>query len=260
MNNNFTGTYYSAEKIKIKVSSFVMDILNNDAQAFGFIKSNDDSNINGLVNKLLPTLLEVKKLERARLFEAAKEFSSVDSEKLCEFADIIFDSIYFYDAELENLETYIWIRPTQNTRAVFDEIIKSELPKAAVELSVYIRRLLNRYVRLPQYKREALVFDSEFEAFCEAGAKGHIIHFRYNGEIQSVFAYNYVYGYGRDQENYLLGYDIENKMIRAYPLCEVRNAKVTRNLFRPSDKLIDRLAEFQENCDFQTTIKLEENI
>lgn len=255
MKSNFYDTFYIAEKTKIKVSSFVIDILNNDAQAFGFIKSNNDSNINGLLNKLLPTLLEVKKLERTRLLEAAKTFNPAEAEKFCEFADIVFDSVYFYDAELENLESYIWIRPSEKTRAVFDEIIKSELPKAAVELSVYIRRLLNRYVRLPQYKREALVFDSEFEAFYEACIKGHIIHFRHNGKIQSVFAYNYVYGYGRIQQNYLLGYYIENKMIRAYPLCEVSKTKVTRNLFHPPESLIDCLAEYQENCNFQTSVK-----
>lgn len=258
MNRNSNDTYYIAEKTKIKVSSFVMDILDNDAQAFGFIKSNNDSNINGLLNKLIPTLLEVKKLERTRLIEAANIFDSSEAEKFCEFADMVFDSVYFYDAELENLESYIWIRPSEKTRAVFDEIVKSELPKAAVELSVYIRRLLNRYVRFPQYKREALVFDSEFEAFCEACENGHIIHFRHNDKIQTVFAYNYIYGYGQIQENYLLGYDIENKVIRAYPLCEVRKTKVTRNLFRPSEKLIDSLAEYQENCDFQAVIKFEE--
>ncbi len=253
-------TYYVAEKTKVKVSSFVIDILNNDAQAFGFIKSNNDSNINGLLNKLLPTLLEVKKLERVRLLEAAEEFNSAEAEKFCEFADIVFDSVYFYDAELENLQTDIYIRPNKQTRATFDEIVKSELPKAAVELAVYIRRLLNRYVRLPQYKREALVFDTEFEAFYEACVKGHIVHFRYNGSIQSVFAYNYVYGYGRDQENYLLGYDIENKIIKAYPLCEVSKMKLTRNSFHPSERLIDCLAEYQENCDFQTIIEFKEDI
>ena len=259
MKNYNLNTYYIAEKTKVKVSSFVINILNNDAQAFGFIKSNNDSNINGLINKLLPTLLEIKKIERARLLEAAKEFNGVDAEKFCNFADILFDSIYFCDAELENLETYIWIRPTENTRAVFDEIIKSELPKAAVELSVYIRRLLNRYVRFPQYKREAMVFDSEFEEFCKACITGHIIHFRYNGEIQSVFAYNYIYGYGYDQRNYLLGYNIENKKIFAYPLCEVSKTKVTRNLFKPSKKLIDCLLKYQENCDFQNAVAFEEN-
>lgn len=258
MKKNFGDTYYIAEKTKVKVSSFVMDILNNDAQAFGFIKSNSDSNINGLLNKLLPTLLEVKKLERTRLIEAAQEFNASEAEKFCDFAEIVFDSVYFYDAELENLESYIWIRPSEKTRAVFDEIVKSELPKAAVELSVYIRRLLNRYVRFPQYKREALVFDSELEAFCEACIKGHIIHFRYDDEIQSVFAYNYVYGYGREQENFLIGYDIENKTIRAFPLCEISKTKITRNLYHPSEKLIDCLAEYQENCQFQAIIKFEE--
>lgn len=259
MKNNFNETYYVAEKTKIKVSSFVMNILNNDAQSFGFIKSNNDSNLNGLLNKLLPTLLEVKKLERTRLIEAAQEFNSIEAEKLCDFAEIVFDSVYFYDAELENLQSYIWIRPTEKTRAVFDEIIKSELPKSAVELSVYIRRLLNRYVRLPQYKREALIFDSELEAFCEACIKGHLIHFRYNDKIQSVFAYNYVYGYGYEQENYLIGYNIENKEIRSYPLCEISKTKVTRNLFHPSKKLIDFLAKYQENCDFQSVIEFKED-
>lgn len=259
MKDNFKEVFYVAEKTKVKVSSFVINILNNDAQSFGFIKSNNDSNINGLLNKLLPTLLEVKKLERTRLIEAAQEFNSSEAEKLCDFAEIVFDSVYFYDAELEDLQSYIWIRPTEKTRAVFDEIIKSELPKAAVELSVYIRRLLNRYARLPQYKRETLVFDSELEAFCEACVKGHIIHFRYNGKIQSVFAYNYIYGYGHEQENYLIGYDIEYKKIQAYPLCEISKAKVTRNLFHPSEKLIDCLSKYQENCDFHAIVKFEEN-
>lgn len=250
--------YYIAEKTKVKVSAFVINILNNDAQSFGFIKSNNDSNINGLLNKLLPTLLEVKKLERARLIEAAQEFNFAEAEKLCNFAEIVFDSVYFYDAELEKLESYIWIRPSEKTRAVFDEIIKSELPKAAIELSVYIRRLLDRYVRLPQYKREALVFDPELEIFCEACIKGHIIHFRYKNNIQRVFAYNYVYGYGYEQANYLIGYDIENMIIQAYPLCEVSKTKMTRDLFKPSQRLIDCLAEYQENCDFQKIIQFEE--
>lgn len=258
MKENYNSLYYIAEKTKIKVSAFVINILNNDAQSFGFVKSNNDSNLNGLLNKLLPTLVEVKKLERSRLIEAAKEFNLGEAEKLCNFAEIIFDSVYFYDAELENLQSYIWIRPTEKNRAVFDEIIKFELPKAAVELSVYIRRLLNRYVRLPQYKREALVFDSELETFCEACVKGHIIHFRYKGEIQTIFAYNYVYGYGHEQANYLIGYNIENKKIQAYPLCEISKAKTTRNLFRPSERLIDCLAEYQENCDFQKVIEFEE--
>lgn len=104
-----------------------------------------------------------------------------------------------------------------------------------------------------------MIFDSELEALCEACIKGHLIHFRHNGKIQSVFAYNYVYGYGYEQENYLIGYNIENKEIRSYPLCEISKTKVTRNLFHPSEKLIDCLARYQENCDFQAVIEFKED-
>lgn len=259
MYTRFMDTFYIAEKTKVKVSSFVVDILNHDAQAFGFIKSNNDSNINGLLNKLLPTMLEIKKLERTRLLEAAEQFNSTESEKFCEFADMVFDSVYFSDAELENLEQYIWIRPNEQTRATFDEIVKSELPKAAVELSVYIRYLLNRYVRMPQYKRESVVFDKELEDYDSACRTGHIIHFRYNNSVKTVFAYCYVYGYASNQENYLIGFDIDNTMICAFPLCEISKTKVTRTLFQPSNKLIDNLAEFRENCIFEESIKFEED-
>lgn len=258
MKKNFVDTFYIAEKSKIKVSAFVMDILNNDAQAFGFVKKNDDSNINGLLNKLLPTLFEVKKLEQIRLFQAAQEFSPDEADKFCEFSEIVFDSVYFCDIELDKLESYIWIRPSETTRAVFDEIIKSELPKAAVEFAVYIRRLINRYARLPQYKRETLVFDYEFETFYKACISGHILHFRYNNKIQTVFAYNYSYGYSRDQKNYLIGYNIEDKLIQAYPLCEISKTRITRNLYHPSEQLIECLAKYQERSEFQKTIPYKE--
>lgn len=259
MKKTFGDTFYIAEKSKIKVSAFVMDILNNDAQAFGFIKKNDDSNINGLLNKLLPTLFEVKKLEQIRLFQAAQAFNPVDAEKFCEFAEIVFDSVYFCDIEFDKLESYIWIRPSETTRAVFDEIIKSELPKAAVEFAVYIRRLLNRYARLPQYKREALVFDSEFETFYKACLSGHILHFRYKDKVQTVFAYDYSYGYSRDQKNYLIGYNIDDMLIQAYPLCEISKTRITRNLYHPSEQLIECLAKYQESCDFQKIIAYRED-
>ena len=45
------------DKIKIKVSSFVANILENDALRFGFTK-NGNANKNALLNKLIPTLVE----------------------------------------------------------------------------------------------------------------------------------------------------------------------------------------------------------
>lgn len=253
-------TYYIAEKTKIKISSFVYDILRHDARIFGFIKSNDDPNINGLLNKLIPILLEIKKFERANLLKAAEQFGISNAETLCQFADMLFDDIYFSDAELNRLENYIWIRPNENTRAVFDEIVKSELPNAAVELSVYLRHLLNRYARMPEYKREAIAFDGELEIFDLACRMGHIAHFRYEGKIRTVFAYSYFYGYALNQRNYLVCFDIENKLICSFPLIEVSKIKITRKPFHPSNKLIDAIDKYCQDCMFDETLKFEEDI
>ena len=112
---------------------------------------------------------------------------------------------------------------------------------------------------MPEYKREAITFDKELEDYDNACQTGHIIHFRYNDSVKSVFAYCYLYGYARDQKNYLIGFDIENNLICAFPLCKVRKTNVTRNPFHPSEKLIDSLEEYRNNCAFDKEVKFEED-
>ena len=60
-----------ADKIKIKVSAFVANILNNDAHRFGFVK-NGKSNKNALLNKLIPALVELRKTRRSEVKELLK--------------------------------------------------------------------------------------------------------------------------------------------------------------------------------------------
>lgn len=259
MEDEIKKTDYVSETKKTRVSDFVASILNIDAQSFGFIRSNNDSNLNGLINKLLPTMLEVKKLERSRIIAAANKFNPKDAKKLSDFSEIVFDSVYFSDADLEDLSVDIHIRPNKNNLNVFDEIIKSELPKAAVDLATYIRNLLNRYALLPQFKREQIVFDAELETFGLACEKGRVIHFRHDGKIKSVFAYTRVCDCGYEQKNYLICYDLDDKKIRAYPVCEISKPKVTRDSYHPSKKLVDSLAGYVESCDFEAEIEFMED-
>ncbi len=70
------------DKIKIKVSSFVANILENDALRFGFMK-NGKSNKNALLNKLIPTLVEVRKVRRNEIEDILKnEYNRDDSENI----------------------------------------------------------------------------------------------------------------------------------------------------------------------------------
>lgn len=247
-------------KIKVKISSFVSNILENDALRFDFMK-NGKSNKNALLNKLIPTLVEVRKAKRNAIEEVLKnEYNRKDSENIYNAVNTVIDKVYFNDAELNLLDECIWIRPSKETYPVYDEIETSEIYITAQELSVYIRGLLNEYSRLPQYKREALVFDKELDVFSDACYTRHILHFRdkTSEKRYKAFAFNYLYGYLYDQSNYCVIYDINESIIKSIPLCNIQDIYTIKQKYTPSKNLIELLQEYTDNYDFQNEIKVKE--
>lgn len=248
------------EKIKVKVSLFVANILENDALRFGFIK-NGKSNKNAFLNKLIPTLVEVRKARRDAIEHILKdEYNRKDSESIYNAVNVVIDKVYFNDEELNILDEYIWIRPSKKIESTFDEIETSEILITAQELSVYIRGLLNEYSRLPQYKREALTFDHELDTFYEACTTNQILHFcdKKTDTRYKVSAFNYSYGYLYDQTNYCVVYDIENKNIEAVPLSRMKNVYTIKQKFKPTDELTELMQKYCDDCDFDKVICLKE--
>ncbi len=246
------------DKIKIKVSSFVANILENDALRFGFIK-NEKSNKNALLNKLIPTLVELRKTRRREIENVLKnEYNREDGENIYNAVNTVMDKVYFNDEELNVLEEYIWIRPSKEKIFTYDEIETSEILITAQEIPVYIRGLLNEYSRFPQYKREALVFDSELDVFSEACYTHQIVHFRNreSNERYKAFAFNYYYGYLYDQTNYCVVYDISNRIIKSIPLHKIQDIYMIKQKYKPSEQLIERLQEYADNCNFQEELNV----
>ena len=249
------------DKIKIKVSSFVANILENDAYRFGFMK-NKKSNKNALLNKLIPTLVEVRKARRKEIEEVLKnEYNRADSENIYNAVNTVIDRVYFNGEELNVLEEYIWIRPSKESKITYDEIEESETFITAQEITVYIRSLLNEYSRLPQYKREMLTFDKELEVFAQAHYSHFILHFRdkETNEIYKTFAFDYYYGYLYDQTNYCVIYDINNKKIKAIPLHRIKDIYLIRQKYKPSEKLVEQLQDYSNKCNFKSEINVEGN-
>ena len=249
------------DKIKIKVSSFVANILENDAYRFGFMK-NKKSNKNALLNKLIPTLVEVRKARRKEIEEVLKnEYNRADSENIYNAVNTVIDRVYFNGEELNILEEYIWIRPSKESKITYDEIEESETFITAQEITVYIRSLLNEYSRLPQYKREMLTFDKELEVFAQAHYSHCILHFRdkETNEIYKTFAFDYYYGYLYDQTNYCVIYDINNKKIKAIPLHRIKDIYLIRQKYKPSEKLVEQLQDYSNKCNFKSEINVEGN-
>lgn len=248
------------EKIKVKVSSFVANILENDALRFGFLK-NSKSNKNALLNKLIPTLVEMRKAKRDEIEKILKnEYNRKDSETIYNAVNMVIDRVYFSDTELDNLEEYIWIRPSKNNYEVFDEIQVSEVILTAQEISVYIRGLLNEYSRFPQYKREMIVFDKEMDIFSDACVNHNIMYFRDKETFTryKVFAYNYFYGYLYEQTVYCVCYDICGKKIFSMPVYKMENMYTIKEKYIPSEKLLEKIDAYCEDWRFDEVIIVEE--
>lgn len=249
-----------ADKIKVKISSFVANILENDALCFGFVKNNK-SNKNALLNKLIPTLVEVRKARRSEIeYMLKNEYRREDAEDIYSAVNTVIDKVYFNDAELNVLDEYIWIRPSKEAKATYDEIETSETYITAQDLSVYIRGLLNEYSRFPQYKREIFVFDEELDVFSDACYTRNILHFRDKdtNKRYKAFAFSYYYGYLYDQTNYCVIYDINDKTIKSIPLHNIQDIYAIKQKFKPNEKLVALLQEYAENCNFEEDVTVEE--
>lgn len=247
--------------IKLSVSDFVLRILQNDAEKFGFLKKEKEPNLNGLLNKLIPNLLLFRKSRRDEIHRILSEdFARDDTEKIYECVNTVIDQVYFSDAELQVLDEIIWFRPSIKQNAVFDEIEQSETIITGQTTTEYIRGLLNEYSRLPQYKRETLAFNGELYHFAEACETGKIFHSSVNGKSIRMFAFHYVYGYTYDQSNYLIGYDLTNKVIGAIPLCMIRDSYVVERKYKPSDRLVHLLQQYYENEEYDKVISYVENL
>ncbi len=247
--------------IKISVSDFVLRILQNDAQKFCFLKKEKEPNLNGLLNKLIPNLLNFRKARREEIYSVLKrDFAREDTEKIYECVNTVIDRVYFSDAELQCLDDTIWFRPSTKQNAVFDEIEQSETKITGQTKTEYIRGLLNEYARLPQYKREAIAFYDELFVFSEASETGKIFHATVNGKSIRMFAFHYVYGFTYDQSNYLIGYDITNKVIGAIPLCMIRDSYLVERKYKPSENLIEVLQRYYENEEYDKIVFYEEGL
>lgn len=246
-----------ADKIKVKISSFVSYIIENDCFVFGFVKNDNTPNKNAFMNKLIPTLVAIRKQRRKDIQDILTyEYSRNDSKDIYNCVNTVIDKVYFRDVELDDLEEYLWIRPTKENAACFDEIEESELKITAQEMAVYIRGLLNEYARFPQYKREAIAFDKELDDFYEASLNEHILHFKCGGEKCKAYACFYKYGYLYDQVNYLIFYDLVKKRIRAVPLHDIRDTYMVQKRYKPSEKLIELLQKYSDDCEFDKEIEV----
>ena len=235
------------DKIKIRISSFVLLILENDAQVFNLIKKDNSPNRNGLLNKLIPNLLLFRKSRREQIKSLLSEMGRGNAVDIYETVNQVLNQVYFNDTSIEDLDSEVWILPTKHTKAVFEEIIESETRLAASSISEYLRGLLNEYALLPQYKREEIAFINELSLLQNACARGKIVHFTYKDEKFNFFPFQHMFGFLYDQTNSIIGYDVDRKQIRSFHITDIDNLYMTSTKYVPSEKLINALQEYLDS-------------
>lgn len=224
------------EKIKIRVSLFIKETIDRDAKAFNFVKENGEANCNSFLNKLIPNLL---KLNKSRREAAEKEKVNATLRYLS------YDSLCFGDRDNDKLTQTLWIRPSTENLAVFDEIADSETRITGQDLSSYIRNMLDEYANLLEFKREQIVFLEEGRLAISARESGRILKFRYENELKRTYVFACVYSYLNDQGNYLLCYDMERKIICRYQLCEIRTLHLIKEKYKPSEILAELCKKYE---------------
>jgi hypothetical protein len=241
-----------SEKTKIRISSIVLLIIDNDCQAFGFISKDNKPNRNGFLNKLIPNLLEARKERRNKIEHVLHDdFGRKDSEAIYEAVNTVIDQVYFEDEETEKLHSSFWLRPDKSSIKAFDEIEESELKITSQDYSSYIRGLLNEYSRFPMYKRQSLAFNQECEICRKAFETDQIMLFRYKGMRYRVHFYAILYGFlSTDETNYIIALDAKTWEIKSFDLSFVESPILIKEKLKLSDSDTEALQSYVEKCDF----------
>lgn len=251
---------------RIRVSEFVELILDNDAEAFGFIKKNDTPNINLFLNKLIPNLLRARKQRRNAIHETIDETlafykEKIDAEHIRGAIDTVIDKVYFSTIDLQRLDGTICIRPHNDCQKTFDEIIESETEITGLDMSGCIRSLLNEYCKQPLFARETITFQDELNVIHKSYYLNHVMHLTYKEKKYRVVVLQIIFGFHSDQHNYIICYDMKRNAICSFFLSEIRRPYVVKAKYEPSTTVLSILEDYLNDYIFceKTFYVLEEN-
>lgn len=241
--------FLEMDKIKIRTSEFLRAILVSDAITFGFLNSKGKANLSGFLNKMIPNMYRLRRARSEALYEeivsSCQHVTEKDFEIIQDIVDRVVDKVYFPDADLGNLTREIWIRPTQKAQLAFMEIEEESLLTDG-GFSTYLRSMLNEYCKLPQYKRETIVFDEELQLVFDGMNQSREVVLLAKGEKYSGVPLNCVYGAGQDQQTYVFMYDIGARVIQRILLKDIKRVFVTACEYVPDSRVFRRMREIYD--------------
>lgn len=161
------------DKVKIYISAEVNQILHNDMRLFEFFKKDHSLNKNAFLNTLVINYYERYQSENSRLYEKIKglllDKMAQESVEAGELAQDILAKVREQREESGVREKYnqtLSLKPTRASKKTVEYIQNFLLGQ--MTMSQYFRDLFTSYARLPQDKREQIIFKEQVEVIQEA--------------------------------------------------------------------------------------------
>lgn len=203
-------------KIKIRVSSSLNILIQQDMFRFGYLKENKELNPNLFLNHLLPIMEEYRNERNEKLIIALQKEKS--STKLSDEQLNIINKNYYEDY-LNSSDEVINLRISKENMKGFDEIKRS---------STYIKSLINEYSNMRLDNREILFFIEEYNLIQKAINEGLLISFLHNDVEYNLFPIEIV-ACSFDSDLFVFGLfkKDENIWIQSMKLCEIESLHIT---------------------------------
>lgn len=200
------------EKYKIRLSSTTYYTLKNDMFAFNFIRENGEPNQNHFYNTLINGFYHNFKYRYSEINTFLfKELSNYieDKNRLTSIAHSLntrINELYHSDFNYKYHRYEIYIYPTKETSAMYDEIEKNQLESES--MSEFIRNLFNEYSKSPSFERERCLYWNHIVKIRTAISDQKVILIKTNRDTEILLApldiipsveetFNYVVGKNR---------------------------------------------------------------
>ena len=189
------------DKIRCFISKETYNIIENDAESFGFIKPSGEINKNSFVNKLIANYYNNYNDSKIELLNKINTILNEHPNKNNSFlAEEILNSIYFNKQEYTDNLIHLDIKPTKISSKELDLI---KYNNQNISLSGYLRNLFFDYSILSQYKREEILFKNEINTINQAIKDEKKIMFSIEGVHYIVSPYK-ILTTKHETNNYLL--------------------------------------------------------
>lgn len=228
------------EKIKVNLSYNSYSSIFKDIGLFNFQK------INHFLNCLCENyynILHDRKSNIIKYLQTVLNEYIKEENKIINMADTLnaFLNTTYNDDNYNYHHYDLYIRPTNATRKLFDYIFLNELNN--ISLSVFIRNLINEYLKLVQFQREQIVHLKTYNNLNIAISNGRITVLTL--ENKNIYFAPFKHSInGSDTFNYFIGKNLQNDKIESYKLSDIKSITIINEKHDFTNKEIEEMSDF----------------